>query len=128
VVSRAAARPPIRRGEVWWADFGEPRGHQLDHRRPALVISADAYNASAVGTVTVIALTSTLRHAQAPGNVLLPRRTAGLKNESVVNVTQVHTIDRCDLIERSGKLPSALLRKVEEGLGRALDLPLAYGG
>jgi mRNA interferase MazF len=118
----------VRRGDVWWADFGVPRGHQPAYRRPALIISADAFNDSRLMTVTVVAITTTLRHAEAPGNVRLPKRTAGLPAESVVNVTQVHTVDREDLMSRVGRLPAALLRRVEEGLGLALDLPLESGG
>lgn len=112
----------IRRGEIWWADLGSPKGSAPALRRPVLVISADFVNKSKLGTVSVVALTSNLGWASAPGNVLVTAGTAGLDRDSVVNVTQVLTIDRAELDARLGRISQRLLVDVDNGLRRVLDL------
>ena len=110
------------RGELWWADLGLPRGSAPALRRPVLVISADAYNRSSLSTVTVVVLTTTTQLAGIPGNVVVPADVSGLPQDSVVNVTQVATIDRVVLEERICALPDWLLAQVDAGLARALGL------
>jgi mRNA interferase MazF len=112
----------MRRGELWWADLGLPRGSAPALRRPVLVISADQYNRSRLATVTVAVLTSNLRLAGLPGNVLLPAEVTGLDDDSVVNVTQLATIDRAAVEDRLGTLPDWLMAHVDTGLQRALAL------
>jgi mRNA interferase MazF len=112
------------RGEVWWADLGMPRGSMPGLRRPVLIISADPYNRSALRTVTVAVLTSNSRLASLPGNVTVPADVTGLENDSVVNVTQIATIDRGALEERAALLPGWMMSLVDDGLRRALDLPV----
>jgi mRNA interferase MazF len=87
-----------------------------------VVISADPYNRSGLRTVTVVVLTTTPQLAALPGNVAVPADVSGLPHDSVVNVTQVATIDRAVLEERIGALPDWLLTQVDAGLGRALGL------
>lgn len=111
-----------RRGEIWWADLGSPRGSAPALRRPVLVVSADFVNRSTLGTVTVVSLTSNVKWAHAPGNVLIGRGISGLNRDSVVNVTQVQTLDRTDLDSRLGRLPRTLMQAVDAGLRRVLDL------
>ena len=111
-----------RRGEIWWADLGSPRGSAPGLRRPVLVVSADFVNRSRLRTVSVVTLTSNLRWAGAPGNVLVTSGTAGLDRDSVVNVTQLVTIDRADLVGRLGRLPRRLVQDVDAGLRKVLDL------
>lgn len=77
----------IARGELWWADLREPRGSAPGHRRPLLVVSADAYNRSRIATIICVGLTSNLRLADAPGNVLLPEGTGGLPKASGADVS-----------------------------------------
>lgn len=110
------------RGAVWWCDLGDPRGSAPAHRRPIVVVSDDRYNASALRTVTVVALTSNLRRAAQPGNVAVPAELSGLGSDSVVNVTQVATVDKDDLTDRCGDLPPAVMEQVNLGLRRALAL------
>lgn len=110
------------RGEVWWADLGLPRGSAPALRRPVLIVSADAYNRSGLRTVSVVVLTTTTRLASLPGNVLIPAAEGGLPSDSVVNVTQVATIDRQALEERVQILPDWLMTQVDVGLRRALAL------
>lgn len=113
----------IAQGEVWWADLGEPRGSAPGYRRPVVVIQGDAFNATSIRSVVCVVLTSNTRWADAPGNVLLPSRATGLPKPSVANVTRVVTLDRADLIERSGRLSESSVDLVLAGidvlLGRA---------
>lgn len=110
------------RGELWRADLGLPRGSAPALRRPVLIMSADPYNRSRLRTVTVAVLTSNVRLASLPGNVAVPADVAGLEGDSVVNVTQVATIDRQTLEDRIGAMPDWLMAQVDAGLRRALAL------
>jgi mRNA interferase MazF len=110
------------RGELWWADLGLPRGSAPALRRPVLIISADQYNQSNLRTVTVAVLTTNVKLAALPGNVAIPADIAGLNADSVVNITQIATIDRAALGERIGGLPDWLTAQVDAGLTRALAL------
>ena len=110
------------RGELWWADLGLPRGSAPALPRPVLVISADPYNRSNIRTVTVAVLTSNTQLAALPGNVAVPANLGDLEADSVVNVTQIATVDRSALQERIGALPDWLLAQVDAGLARALAL------
>ena len=112
----------IARGEIWWADLGLPRGSAPALRRPVLVISDDRYNASRLATVTVAVLTSTARLAALPGNVAVPAEVSGLDRDSVVNVTQLATVDRQALEARAGQLPAWAMTQVDAGLRRALAI------
>ncbi|TME02135.1 MAG: type II toxin-antitoxin system PemK/MazF family toxin [Chloroflexi bacterium] len=112
----------VRRGEIWWADLGSPSGSAPALRRPVLVMSADFVNRSALRTVSVVGITSNVKWAAAPGNVLIAKGVAGLARESVANVNQLQTIDRSDLDSRVGKVPRALMQDVDSGLRRVLDL------
>jgi mRNA interferase MazF len=106
----------IRRGQIWWVDFGEPRGSEPAFRHPALVIQRDEVNKSRLATVVVCVLTSNKALAAAPGNTLLPRRQTGLPRDSVVNASQIATLNKDELEGLVCTLPSALLAKVDEGL------------
>lgn len=112
----------IRRGEIWWASLPEPVGSEPGYRRPVLVIQADEFNASRIATVIVVVITSNVRLAQAPGNVLLPRKMTGLPKDSVANVSQVVTLDKRFLTEKVGALNPILLSQVEDGLRLAMSL------
>ena len=106
----------IRRGQIWWADFGEPRGSEPGFRHPALVLQRDEVNASRLATVVVCVLTSNKALASAPGNTRLPKRHTGLPRDSVANASQIATLDRGDFDALAGTLPAHLLAKVDEGL------------
>lgn len=112
----------INRGDVWWASLPEPRGSEPGFGRPVLVIQADSFNSSRIGTVIVAAITSNLRLAEAPGNVRLTQQQSNLTRESVVNVSQVLTIDRGFLREKVGRLAPARMKEVDAGLRLALAL------
>lgn len=112
----------IRRGEIWWVDFGEPRGSEPGYRHPALVLQRDEVNASTINTLVVCALTSNRRLATAPGNTLLPRTVTKLRRASVVNASQIATVDKGDLVERVCMLPQRWIAKVDDGLRWFLQL------
>jgi mRNA interferase MazF len=106
----------ILQGEVWWADLPKPAGSGPGFRRPVVIIQDDAFNRSRISTVVCIPLTSNLRWADAPGNVMLPARLTGLPKDSVANVTQLVTLDRTLLADRVGMLPEATLDLVLFGI------------
>lgn len=106
----------IAQGEVWWADLGEPVGSEPGFRRPVVIVQGDPFNASALRTVVCVALTSNLKWAEAPGSVLLPARATGLPMASVANVSQVVTLDRGDLSERTGRLSASNVQLVLAGI------------
>lgn len=102
----------IAQGEVYWADLGEPRGSAPAYHRPVVVVQGEAFNRSRIATVVCVPLTSNLKWADAPGTVLLAPRDANLPKPSVVNASQIVTLDREALTERIGKLPSGKLALV----------------
>jgi mRNA interferase MazF len=106
----------IAQGEVWWAGLEEPSGSELGFRRPVVVIQGDAFNRSRIATVVCVALTSNLRWAEAPGNVLLGAGVTGLPKDSVANVSQIVTLDRMALTERVGALPGKKLELILLGV------------
>lgn len=94
----------IGQAEIWWADLGEPIGSGPGYRRPVLVVQCDALNQSRIGTIVCVPLTSNLKWADAPGNVLLTAKMTGLAKDSVANVSLIVALDRGQLTERAGKL------------------------
>jgi mRNA interferase MazF len=111
-----------RRGEIWWADLGEPRGSEPGHRRPVLIVQEDHFNQSQLATVIVLSLTSNLRYETFPGNVYLPHAESGLGRDSIINITQLTTIDKSWLDGYVSTLPVATLAQVEAGLSLVLGL------
>jgi len=112
----------VERGQIWWADLGEPTGSEPGFRRPVLVVQSDAFNRSRLRTVVAVVLTSNLRLVEAPGNVLISAKTAGLPKDSVANVSQIITVDRDFLTEPAGRIRGQLLKDVENGLRLVLAL------
>jgi len=106
----------IAQGEVWWADLPDATGSGPGFRRPVVVVQGDALNRSRIATVVCVPLTSNVRWADAPGNVLLPARLTGLPKESVANVSQIVTLDKTFLTECVGKLPRAKLDLILSGI------------
>jgi mRNA interferase MazF len=112
----------VGRGDIWWADLGEPRGSEPGYRRPVLVVQNDAFNASRIRTIVVVGLTTNLQRLDAPGNVLIPSKISGLSRDSVANVSQIMTLDRDEMAERIGRVSADVLKAVERGLRLVLDL------
>ena len=112
----------IRRGDIWWASLPPPVGSGPGYRHPVLVIQTNRFNESQIKTVIGVLMTSNLRLSSAPGNVPCRPEETGLPRESVVNVSQVVTVDKSLLVQRVGAVPTQLLTQVEEGLRRVLGL------
>ena len=112
----------MQRGQIWWADLPRPRRSEPGYRRPVLVVQADSFNRSRIQTIIVAAISTNLELAEAPGNVLLPMRSAGLPRDSVVNVSQLLTLDRSFLTEHAGTLSPRLQGTVDQGLRAVLQL------
>lgn len=112
----------MRRGEIWWAELGRPRGSEPGYRRPVVVLQSNEFNESRIRTVVVASMSSNLSLAQAPGNVFCPKRTSGLSKPSVINVSQVATVDKARLAKKVAELPAGVLSEVEAGVRLVLDL------
>ena len=112
----------MRRGEIWWASLAAPRGSEPGYRRPIVVVQSDEFNESRISTVIVAILTSNLRLAAAPGNFRLDRRETGLSRDSVLNLSQVLTVDKSFLTERVGILSARNLAAMDAGLKLVMGL------
>ncbi len=112
----------MQRGEIWWATLPAPSGSGPGKRRPVLIVQSDAFNASRIQTVVAAVITSNLELAAAPGNTLLRRRDAKLSKDSVVDVSQLITLDQSYLTERVSELPKRLIGALDEGLRLVLGL------
>ena len=112
----------IRRGDIWWSDMALPSGSESVHRHPVLVIQANEFNESRIKTAVAVVMTTNLRLAGAPGNVRCGSEETGLPRESVVNVSQVVTVDKELFTQRVGSVPTHVLSQVENGLRRVLGL------
>jgi mRNA interferase MazF len=106
----------VSQGDVWWAELGDPSGSAPGFRRPVVVVQCDAVNRSRIATVVCVPLTSNVKWADAPGNVLLRAGVTGLPKDSVANVSLVVALDRDQLTERVGKLPPRHLTAVVNGI------------
>ena len=112
----------IQRGEIWWAELREPAGSGPGYRRPLVIIQSNDFNKSRIHTIIAVVLTTNLRLADSPGNVMLAKKTTGLPKDSVANVSQVVTIDRYFLAECSGSLPAGTMKLIDDGLRLVLSL------
>ncbi len=106
----------VSQGEVWWADLVDPSGSGPGFRRPLVVLQGNALNRSRLATVVSVPLTSNIRWADAPGNVLLRARSTGLPKDSVANVSQIIAVDRTLLAERIGRVSRNQLRAIFAGI------------
>lgn len=111
----------INQGDVFWIELEEPSGSEPGYRHPHVVVQNNVFNRSRINTVVVCALTSNLKRAAAPGNVLLEPREANLPKRSVVNISQVFTVDKTQLGERIGTLSPSRVREILDGIGLLLE-------
>jgi mRNA interferase MazF len=112
----------MNRGELWLASLPDPDGSSPGYRRPVLVVQSDAFTASAIQTIVVLAITSNLRLANAPGNVFMSSQQSGLPRDSIINVSQILTIDKTMLTDYVSSLPARKMQKVEAGMRLVLSL------
>jgi mRNA interferase MazF len=106
----------IKQGDVFWVDLGEPSGSEPGYRHPHVVVQNNVFNRSRINTMVVCAITSSLKRAQAPGNVLLEKDEANLPKQSVVNVSQIFTVDKSDLDEKIGTLARRRMGQILDGI------------
>ncbi len=111
----------IRQGDVYWIEFEEPEGSGSGYKHPHVVVQNNLFNHSRINTVLVCPLTSNLKRAHSPGNVLLDKREANLPKSSVVNVSQIFTVDKSQLVDYIGTLSSEHLRQVFNGIKLLLE-------
>jgi len=112
----------VTRGEIWWASLRKPRGSEPGYRRPVVIVQADSFNISRIRTIVVAAVSTNLALAAVPGNVTLDRSEAVLPQSSVVNVSQLLTIDKGYLDRRIGRLSAERMREMDAGLKLVLSL------
>lgn len=111
----------IRQGQVYWLDFGPAAGSAPAERHPCVVVQNDVFNRSAIATSVVCLITSNLSRANAPGNVLLKKGEANLPKASVVNISQLFTVDKAELVECTGNLSVTSAGAVRDGLHLLFD-------
>jgi mRNA interferase MazF len=111
----------IQQGDVFWIDLGAPSGSGPGFLHPYVVVQNDVYNRSRIGTVVVCSLTSNLKRAEAPGNVILEAGEGNLPKRSVVNITQLYTVDKDDLIEKIGTLSADRVQQILDGIYLLLE-------
>lgn len=112
----------INRGEIWWANLPIPVGSEPGFRRPVLIIQDNAFNRSRINTIIAVVITSNLALASAPGNVYLSTQNSNLPKDSVINVSQIITIDKTFLTARIGAINNEIMIMVNDGLRRVLYL------
>ena len=112
----------MRRGEIWWASLPDPQGSGPGFRRPVLVVQDNPFNESRIRTVVVAAVSSNLRLGEAPGNILLHQDESRLPRDSVINVSQILTVDKAFLAEQVSVLPAEVIVRVDAGLKLVLGL------
>ena len=113
----------IRKGSVYWVDFSPGKGSEPMGKHPGLVVQNDLLNDSKLNTVIVVAITSTLKFGELPGNVTLRKGEANLPKRSVVNMTQIKTVDKNSLREKIGSLTKKRMAQVYEGMRIVMDFP-----
>ncbi len=106
----------INQGDIYWIELDEPTGSEPGYSHPHVVVQNNVFNASRINTVIVCALTSNIKRAEAPGNVLLEKGEAHLSKQSVVLVSQIFTVDKSQLGEFIGTLPEHRVKKIIEGI------------
>ncbi len=111
----------INQGDIFWIELGAPSGSEPGYTHPHVVVQNNLFNKSRINTVVVCALTSNLKRAEAPGNVLLAPGEANLPKQSVVNVSQIYTVDKRDLVEKIGTLSSHRVREILDGFRLLLE-------
>jgi mRNA interferase MazF len=112
----------MERGTVWWAQLPEPIASEPGFRRPVIIVQSNAFNRSRIRTIVAVVLTSNLRLAEAPGNVLIHATDSGLPKDSVANVSQIITLDRTFLTEKCGRMPTRIMKTVDDGIRLVLSL------
>lgn len=111
----------IRQGDIFWIEIEPPSGSAPGYAHPHVVVQNELFNRSRIATVVVCPLTSNLKRAESPGNVRLATYEADLPRQSVVNVSQVFTVDKSDLGDFVGRLSAARVREIVAGIRLVIE-------
>lgn len=112
----------MTRGEIWWVSLGAPRGSAPGFIRPAVIVQSDRFNSTGISTIVVAIITAQLKRGEAPGNVVITPRESGLPKPSVVNVSQLLSVERADFTRRVGSLSARRMAEIDAGLRLVLSL------
>jgi mRNA interferase MazF len=112
----------IKRGELWWAELPEPVGSEPGYKRPLLIVQSNEFNNSNINTIIAAIITTNTRLAAAPGNILLPAKKSNLPKNSVINISQLITIDKSFLTQRIHTLPNKIMEQIDDGIRLVLKL------
>ncbi|MFC1886866.1 type II toxin-antitoxin system PemK/MazF family toxin [Thermodesulfobacteriota bacterium] len=112
----------IQKGDIYWVNFSPGKGSEPAGRRPGLVIQSDALNESNLNTVVMLAITSTLKFGELPGNVMLRKGEANMPRKCVINVTQIKSVDKMSLMEKIGTLSDRKMEEVIQGVKLVMDI------
>ncbi len=112
----------IKRGDIFWVNFGMPEGSAPGFRRPAVILQSDTFNQTQIRTTICGILTSNLELLEAPGNLLIEAGVSGLAKDSVLNVSQIYTVDKSSLEEKVARLPDRYLPRIDASLRLVLDV------
>lgn len=112
----------IKRGEIWWAELPDPVGSEPSYKRPIVVIQSNEFNKSKIATIIAVTITSNMFLSSAPGNVTLPAKASKLPKRSVVNVSQLITLDKSFLTVKIHTLSSKYIEQIDEGVRLVLNL------
>jgi mRNA interferase MazF len=111
----------VKQGEIYWIDLGDPEGSEPGYRHPHVVVQNNIFNLSKMNTVVVCSLTSNLKRALSPGNVLLKKGEANLPNKSVVNITQIYTVNKDELCEKIGQVTRQRIKEILSGINLLIE-------
>ncbi len=106
----------IEQGEIYWVDLGDPHGSEPGYKHPHIVVQNNIFNSSKINTVVMCSLTSNLKRGLSPGNATLKKGEANLPKKSVVNITQIYTVNKTDLCEKIGKVTHERLMEILSGI------------
>jgi mRNA interferase MazF len=112
----------MERGELYWVDFGIPTGSEPGCKRPAIIIQSDTFNQTRIKTVICAILTSNLNLAEAPGNIYIEKEVSNLAKDSVLNISQIYTVDKDSVSEFVIKLPAGYISKIDQSIRLVLDV------
>lgn len=112
----------MERGEIYWVDFGLPIGSEPGYRRPAVILQSNTFNQTRIRTTICAILTSNLDLLEAPGNILVEKTISGLSKDSVLNISQIYTVDKGSLEERLGKLPERYIARIDSSIRLVMDV------
>lgn len=111
----------IKQGDIFRIDLGVPHGSEPGYKHPHVIVQNNIFNLSRINTVVVCSVTSNLKLSKAPGNILLKKGEGGLKKDSVINISQIITVDKADLVEKIGRLSSTRIKQIIDGIKLLLE-------